>query len=154
MEPHCFTHDSSECKVLGGHLAICGFSCVDLSKYSKHYGKSKTVVRDNEGKTGSTFASLLSFLEMYQLPVYVGENSQDLSVCVPRVRCVRTLRSVRSAFAIAVFGACVRALRSAVFRRLFVRSGIAFGLRSVPRVRCRTFGLRSAPDAKVRTWQT
>ena len=51
-----------------------------------------------------------------------------LSVCVPRVRCVRALRSVRSAFAIAAFGACVRALRSAAFRRLFVRSG--GGLRS------------------------
>ena len=68
---------------------------------------------------------------------------------MPRVRCVRALRSVRFAFAIAAFGACVRALRSAAFRRLFVRSGVAFGLRSVPRVRCRAFGLRSAPDAKV-----
>ena len=93
-----------------------------------------------------------------------------LSVCVQRVRCVRALRSVRSAFgprsrpvrsglafgAFAVlrsarpgaaFGGAFRSLRLVRSPGASLRSGLAFGLRSVPRVRRCAFGPRSAPDA-------
>lgn len=61
-------------------IHIAGFSCKDLSKLKSMKGEQRAcVLSQRQGSSGTTFDALTKYLVTHEIPIYIGENVEELA---------------------------------------------------------------------------
>ena len=81
-DPKCVVHSpQASCALACVHIAIAGWSCKTLSKLNTQYkkGLSKDALRTGSGSSGQTLKGLCNVLKALRVPIYLGENVEELA---------------------------------------------------------------------------
>ena len=63
------------------HVAVAGWSCKSLSKLNteRQKGYNAEAIRKGEGPSAKTLQGLTEVLRKLQVPIYIGENVEELA---------------------------------------------------------------------------